>query len=541
MVHRAGHEMSPGVAGVLRQEPAENIGRLIEACQVEQRNRQRQTKIRIARLQRHRALQVRGGLIAVASLGEANTEKMERIGPLRLLRQHGAAQTGGFTGLSGGEGCACALAQVVDVSARCHVGPTLCRRTRLKCAALMGQLTNNGSLSRGPSPDDRNRTDPTGHMDKQPYFLAQNRRLSAQDCRRALAALDSIQPGLAGREDYVGAHGLDPGFSLPDANWASSGGALGQLVSYAKHLRQDPRNFDLLRFNVRVFTGFDPYFFAAFNELTPETWATRPQFILWPPPADADARLLGRLNAVNHPEIWQYFTQKTTPDMVVSPPPICGEVGWLIDGVIVNHDTAVYQERITLLEKLGLFRFLAARAAQNGRARVLEIGGGYGALAHYIKKLVPNAAYTICDLPESLSMSASYLALTRPELRTHVVSLEAPQVDDLDAFHFVPNYVLPQVAHSIRFDLVINTLSLSEMSVAQIDRYGMLISEMISGTGLFFEQNQDNLPIGLQNCKLHLPRHFLMRTKIDPPPFALSQGSVDIWTNHRVKIPYPNH
>lgn len=373
-------------------------------------------------------------------------------------------------------------------------------------------------------------------MDKEAHLFAQNRRLSDQECRRALAALDKIEPCFTGREQYIKTNDLDPTFCLPDANWTR--GITAAIIAYAQTLREDPRNFDLLRFNVSIFSGFDLYLYAGSGDLPAEVLSARPQIVRSPLPGDTDQRLLGRLNAKDHVSHWRYLYGKTTPVFVVKPPPICGEVGWLVNGIIVNHDTAVYQERITLLEKLGLFRFLAARIAEKGVARVLEIGGGYGALAHYIKKLVPNAAYTICDLPESLCISAPYLALARPDLGTHVASTQSSAVDALDAFHFLPNYVLPQIAQSVRFDLVINTLSLSEMSIAQIDRYGALISEMISGTGLFFEQNQDNVPIGFANCKLHLPRHFLTRTKIDPPPFALSQGRVDIWANHKLKIPY---
>lgn len=40
------------------------------------------------------------------------------------------------------------------------------------------------------------------------------------------------------------------------------------------------------------------------------------------------------------------------PDALhVTPPNVFGEVGWIVDGKIVNHDTLVYLERIALLAK----------------------------------------------------------------------------------------------------------------------------------------------------------------------------------------------
>jgi len=109
-------------------------------------------------------------------------------------------------------------------------------------------------------------------------------------------------------------------------------------------------------------------------------------------------------------------------NLLFVPPTICGEIGTNINGIVVNHDTAVYQERLTLLGWLGVFRFLERRIASEGTVRILEIGGGYGALARQIKRIMPNVSYTICDLPASLYVSSAYLSVACPDLATHVVS-----------------------------------------------------------------------------------------------------------------------
>src|SRR5262249_44808213 len=162
------------------------------------------------------------------------------------------------------------------------------------------------------------------------------------------------------------------------------------------------------------YTGYDLYLFGKRAEFPPDIWNARPTVIELPLPADMDNRLRTRLDASLHNlEYWLSLAKITPLNVIASPPPICGEVGCNLKGVIVNHDTAAYQERLTLMYHLGLFRFLESRIAEQGRVRILEIGGGYGALAYYIKKLVPKAAYTICDLPESLCMSALYLSLAQ--------------------------------------------------------------------------------------------------------------------------------
>lgn len=85
---------------------------------------------------------------------------------------------------------------------------------------------------------------------------------------------------------------------------------------------------------------------------------------------------------------------------------------------------------------------------------------------------------------------------------------------------------------------VINTLSMSEMSPHQVECYGEMISQMIGGTGLFFEQNQDNRSVGLIDCKSFLPRYFIRGRTIDPAPFPLSQGKVGLWSNRGFPFPY---
>lgn len=228
----------------------------------------------------------------------------------------------------------------------------------------------------------------------------------------------------------------------------------------------------------------------------------------------------------------------TPMNLLFVPPTICGEIGTNINGIVVNHDTAVYQERLTLLGWLGVFRFLERRIASEGTVRILEIGGGYGALARQIKRIMPNVSYTICDLPASLYVLSAYLSVACPDLATHVVSEEEPGTEAIEAFHFLPNYALPVFARDYRFDLVINTLSLAEMTAEQVSRYGELVARMISGSGMFFEQNRDNTPVGGVNCKELLQRHFLRRNHLPLPPFSALQGRIDVWSHRAFELPF---
>ena len=83
------------------------------------------------------------------------------------------------------------------------------------------------------------------------------------------------------------------------------------------------------------------------------------------------------------------------------------------------------------------------RIEENGEVKVLEIGGGYGALAYWFKSAFPNATYTIIDLPESLLFSRLYLSLTRPDIKT------SSELNDIKyGVRFLSNYMAEELDDS---------------------------------------------------------------------------------------------
>ena len=72
------------------------------------------------------------------------------------------------------------------------------------------------------------------------------------------------------------------------------------------------------------------------------------------------------------------------------PPQMLGEHGWIIDGRVINHDTCVYQERITALLDSGELKKLKG-------ARILEIGGGYGALARALSQSLSSNSFVVSE------------------------------------------------------------------------------------------------------------------------------------------------
>ena len=108
---------------------------------------------------------------------------------------------------------------------------------------------------------------------------------------------------------------------------------------------------------------------------------------------------------------------------------------------------------------------------------------------------------------------------------------------------FLPNYMAEQLNES--FDLIINTLSMSEMSNFQVARYSQLIRDkwIAKSNGLFFEQNQDNTHLKFLNAQDLLRKEFKYNLDLNPHKFGLRNGSPNIWANHPVKLipKFPNN
>ena len=111
--------------------------------------------------------------------------------------------------------------------------------------------------------------------------------------------------------------------------------------------------------------------------------------------------------------------------------------------------------------------------------RVIEIGGGYGALARIFKLMVPDSTYIIIDLPGSLFFAHCFLSLNFPDAKIKYVTENSKT--NLDEFDFV--LVPVQLCRSIReeeFSIVINTGSLQEMPSATVAFWMDFIQNAVS-------------------------------------------------------------
>jgi hypothetical protein len=170
------------------------------------------------------------------------------------------------------------------------------------------------------------------------------------------------------------------------------------------------------------------------------------------------------------------------PELLCVPPIVAGEVGYLVKGRCVNRDVVCYQDRISLMHLGGVIE----RLRRLERPRILEIGGGYGGLAYFLTRFLPQARYTIVDLPSSLMYSGCYLTIAQ---KSHTVEAWRGEADPGDAGVTLVSNALADELRPQRFDLAINTLSFAEMTAPVVRSYGELIAQVLAPGGQLFEQN----------------------------------------------------
>jgi len=367
-------------------------------------------------------------------------------------------------------------------------------------------------------------------------YLKDQQPISAAAFQRARALCAQICALIAGRQETLRRMGRVADVHLPHGNWELGSGL---YACYRTVVDGDYAIINNLRLFAQVFTGFQLVSLskgqglAIPREVPPHLDEHLAQ-LARQPPAEVDAYL----------EAITYL-----PDLLhITPPNVFGEVGWRADGKIINHDTRAYLERVILLAQCGKLWELRNRTMKQAalreqpwqRPRILEIGGGYGGLAYHLMNLIPEARYVIVDIPESLLFSSIYLSTLWEGKDNVLITPDCAQDlgKDTAGFTFLPNFLFDDCcAAGLEFDLVINTLSMSEMTEPQVRYYAEGIRRLLDRRGVFFEQNQDNRPLEMLDAKTILAHCFPLCLPLQSLLLPLMHGQPHLWAATAVK-PY---
>ncbi|MBL8752472.1 MAG: putative sugar O-methyltransferase [Planctomycetes bacterium] len=301
--------------------------------------------------------------------------------------------------------------------------------------------------------------------------------LSERDWTRVQSLCDAVAGIRERRAGYLARHGLDPKVHLPAHLW-------GQDFcpsNFRKVARKDRHTIEHLRCLTYNFTGY--------SMLTMANCENTPEVLEVPRDADAVIRSVAKRASVPTVEFVR-CTQGLPPERRATTPRMFGESGWDVDGTIVNYDTLMKQMRLNGLHWSGVFDFLQQRVRERGHARIVEIGAGFGDLAHAFRQIVGPVDYTIVDLPESLVYSSIWLSTVLAGERCTLADEGVVLPADTPGITFVPNHMVGEFVPQIgEVDLVVNMLSLSEMAPQQVEHYGRMASGLLGDEGVFYEQN----------------------------------------------------
>lgn len=198
------------------------------------------------------------------------------------------------------------------------------------------------------------------------------------------------------------------------------------------------------------------------------------------------------------PIVKNYFrlVRDVPPEIWCSEPvssPLIESVGVRYQGNLISDDLVRYQRCISNLYRIGVFD---DRNYSNGHATIVEIGGGYGAVAHHISAISEadlKLTYFIVDLPEMLMWSYLYLKINNPDKKIFIYDPEESKgflssggYTDYD-FVLVSNLDAHDLKKLSKVDHLINLLSFQEMEESQVRNYLEVFSPILEG--YFYSEN----------------------------------------------------
>jgi len=282
------------------------------------------------------------------------------------------------------------------------------------------------------------------------------RNINQSEYTSALGILEKIRNIISMREHLSEQGKLQPEIALPSALWK-----IIKLYNYTLNPSYDIVN--TWRFHTFPFTG------RYLGNSLESYWAPIPE---------------------NIKEEYDKVTAGLPEDMIVRPPRMLGEIGWEIDGRLINEEVIMYQRHIRGLYLSGVIDYMRSRKS----IRILEIGSGYGALAYFLWKILKPSGYYMVDLPESLAYSSVYLSLTSQSDGIIYEGNAADLHKPLDnGFVFIPNFLVNDICDAGKFDLIINTGSFGEMTKEQVAQYADVIERVLADDGIVYDDNGDSV------------------------------------------------
>ena len=375
------------------------------------------------------------------------------------------------------------------------------------------------------------RSEPVLNLPARVHTIAENHNLTAEQHAACVRRVGIIQQLYDGAGAYAEKHGLDRELVFAGNEWSGIAHRTGIT------LRTSYNDINYLRLSA----PFAGYHLAILDRLDLRRFpsdggesflATLSRDGI---PDDIASQLDRRYAARDRlaPLVPEYLDhiRNVPARYVVRTPRMLGEIGIEVDGVLVNADVILCQSRINAMLSGGVIDKLERDVARHGRARVLEVGSGYGNLGYALKAIVGDRLeYIALDLPSSLYYAALYLGAINDLNRSHVM-VPGDKVPEAFDFLFIANYMMDKVAEQIGpVDLAINCMSFPEMSAAQVRSYGTFFKRILRDDGVVFDENAALKPHHTDS-KAILAELFPFRHHVFSNLVRTKSDCQDVWAN----------
>jgi putative sugar O-methyltransferase len=220
---------------------------------------------------------------------------------------------------------------------------------------------------------------------------------------------------------------------------------------------------------------------------------------------DADRRLY-LMDALYRLDYWLAQTKRRFPVRDLAGPKIGNPFGLLMEGTLIETGA---EYRHYCADKV-------SRLLDSPQATVAEIGGGFGGMAYYLLRDRPGVKYLDFDVPESLALTAYYLASAFPHL-TFKFYVEAAPINQARAgVVLLPLFELPSIPPA-SLDVTFISHAISDLRPPALAEYLKHIARITRRGFLYIGTEQSGQSV----------------IERIPDPFRLVESHPSEWISHK--------
>jgi putative sugar O-methyltransferase len=182
--------------------------------------------------------------------------------------------------------------------------------------------------------------------------------------------------------------------------------------------------------------------------------------------------------------VYEIFRQSAAPDRIAAIDEAALGAPLVFEHHGANRSASFWTNAVTALRVKDI---LESRAPANRPLDILEIGAGWGCMAHQLHQILDVGSYTIVDLPQNLFLSSTYVSASFGLKLLFARGGAAPVSTKPKSLLCAVPEAVPAIAQ--KYDVVVNTFSLQEMDLDTAQGYFAWVGQALTENGIFLSFN----------------------------------------------------